>query len=365
MSFEIVQRGSLAPGEWDALVRGSPDGWTFALYGWQELILAVAQWGLEDFSFALREGSKLIAVVPLQFNAGTGRMSSSGWGGCGPIVSGTLAGKMRHHVMQTAMDQCYALARERGASHFDLSISPVTQTSIDSAWGVNPLVFHGLEDRSGLSQVIDLELSEEELWAALSPDARRQIRMAREKGCVAGRVDWQEHLDRYYSIHDVTYRRTGVQPHPKAYFAGIAAHTAPTGNSVLWAALAPNGEAIAYHNAAWLNSGGSYHTGCSLDEAGKSGASYLLFWEAIIGAKAAGLRWYDCGPIFPGSSSPKQKGLSTFKTKFGGQPHRFFAGEKPLADQGMNRPQPEYSANPKRVRWPEFVRRILPRSHSA
>jgi hypothetical protein len=47
-----------------------------------------------------------------------------------------------------------------------------------------------------------------------------------------------------------------------------------------------------------------------------------------MGAKASGLRWYDCGAIFPGkSATQKQKGLTIFKTKFGGQPHRLFAAE--------------------------------------
>ncbi|HZV62102.1 MAG TPA: GNAT family N-acetyltransferase [Methylophilaceae bacterium] len=352
MSVETVSRSSLAAGAWDNLVRNSTDGWTFALNGWQELILEIPEWGLEEHSFAIKDGSMLMAVVPLQFSAASGRISSSGWGGCGPIVSSKFEGKRRQSLLQMAVDHCMSVGRERGATHFELSISPVTQTSIESPWGINPFSLTGMEDHSGLSQVIDLSISEEDLWAGLSPDARRQIRIAKENGYFVERANWIEHLERYYLLHETTYRRTGVTPHPKQYFVGIASKTALTDNSVLWAARSKSGEVVAYHNAAWFNAGASYHTGCSIEEAGEWGVSYLLFWEAMLGAKAAGIRWYDCGSIFPGTTNLKQKGLSTFKTKFGGEPHRFFKAEISLTDTSA-------VEIPSRGRWQKLVRRLL------
>lgn len=328
MSIEVIARAETTQADWDALVCSSPDGWVFSLWGWQELILAVEPWALVDHSFAFSEGKRLLAVVPLQYHPGSGRMASTCWGGSGPVIDGRLHGKTRNNLMRQSIQHCIDLARERGAAGFDVVLSPVTTTSISSAWGVNPLVFQGLEDRSGLAQVIDLSKSEDELWADLMSDARRQINRAREAGLVVERVNWAQHLDRYYEMHVATYTRTGVQPHPRAYFAGIAAHTAPSGNSVLWAVLTSEGEVVAYHNDAWFGCGAYYHTGCSTEDPGFSGASYLLFWEAMLGARRAGIRWYDCGAIFTGKTpSEKQKGLSTFKTKFGGQPHRQFSGD--------------------------------------
>ena len=64
--------------EWDTLVSQSDDGWPFALSCWQRLILAVPDWSLSDYSFALREGGRLLAVMPLQFSAGSRVMASSG-----------------------------------------------------------------------------------------------------------------------------------------------------------------------------------------------------------------------------------------------------------------------------------------------
>jgi hypothetical protein len=352
MSLEVVPRAETTQAGWDALVRGSPDGWVFSLWGWQELILAVETWALEDHSFAIHEGRRLLAVVPLQYHPGSGRMGSTGWGGSGPVIDGRLDGDARNNLMGLAIRHGIQLARERGSDGFDISLSPVTTTSISSAWGVNPLVFHGLEDRSGFSQVIDLSKSEDELWADLSSDARRQIKQARQAGHYVERVNWPEHVDRYYYLHTATYRRTGALPHQREYFVGIADHTASTGNSVLWAVHRIGGEVVAYHNASWFGAGASYHTGCSTVEDRDTGASYLLFWEAMLGAKQAGMLWYECGAIFPGPvATQKQKGLSTFKTKFGGQTHRQFVC-------GLNFPrQPTASSavSPE----PTFIKRIV------
>lgn len=40
-------------------------------------------------------------------------------------------------------------------------------------------------------------------------------------------------------------------------------------------------------------------------------------------AGAAGLLWYDCGEVFPATTDPKSRGLTLFKPRFGGTPHRF------------------------------------------
>src|SRR3546814_11204033 len=98
-----VPRAEIPADEWDDVVQGSPDGWVFGLYGWQELILAVERWGLQDHSFALRENGRLVAVVPLQFSPNGGVMASSGWGGAGPTLCGSLSDKARRRVMGAAV----------------------------------------------------------------------------------------------------------------------------------------------------------------------------------------------------------------------------------------------------------------------
>jgi hypothetical protein len=127
-----------------------------------------------------------------------------------------------------------------------------------------------------------------------------------------------------------TYRRTGVEPHPRAYFAGIAEEIAPRGNAILWAAFDPSGAPHAYHNDAVLDQGCLYHTGCSTTRALAAGANYLLMWTAIADAKRRGASHFEVGDVFFDVPMGKEEGLTRFKSKFGGVLHRSFKSRKRL-----------------------------------
>ena len=156
-------------------------------------------------------------------------------------------------------------------------------------------------------KVISLEPPEEELWQGLSKTARNLVRRADKAGYRVTRVNWEASLDAYYDVHVETYARTGVPPHPKSYFGGIARYMAPSGASRLYALMSPAGEPAAFHNTIQLGAGANYHTGCSRTAVQADSAGYLLMWEALKAAKVDGAAWYDCGWIFPGARDSKQK----------------------------------------------------------
>lgn len=331
VSLEILNRSQLIQADWDALVRGSPDGWVFSLWGWQELILQVKRWSLTEYSFGVFGGGRLLAVVPLQYSPNSQTLLSSGWGGSGPVIAGGIVPKKRQVIIRFAIDHCKEIAKTCGASKICYSVSPVTRTSLAEQWGVNPFEMCGMRDCSRLTQVIDLSLHEDELWNNLSDLAKRKIRRAKDFGFSVEKSSWIENIDQYYEIHTETYLRTGEVPHPKEYFSGIAHNLSPDGYAVLWRAKNNEGQTLAFHNMARFNEGAYYHTGCSTTLAAESGANYLLFWEAMVGAKRMGGRWYDAGWIFPYDATKKQKGLTYFKTRFGGEVHRSFLAELDLA----------------------------------
>jgi hypothetical protein len=330
LSRRFVPLSSEIADDWDDLVAGSPDGWVFSLAPWQRLILAVEPWGLRDHSFAYYENGRLASVMPLQFSPHSHRMSSSGWGGSGPVLAGDLSPVARERVLRVTLEYAGAIARQAGAQFLDMAISPVTRSSVSSRWGVNPFVFYGFSDVSQISQVIDLSPSEDDLFGAVSPKTQPLLRRALKEGIEVRRIDWREFLDAYYVCHCETYTRTGVSPHPKAYFAGIANDIAPRGHAVLLAAFTRTGEAIAFHNSARFGEGALYHTGCSREQALEIGANHLLLWRSILSAKQDGMRWFDVGTIIPGTADPKLKGLTLFKTRFGGEPHRYLRCEMAL-----------------------------------
>ena len=331
---------------WDDFVRASPDGWVFGLAGWQRLIERVERWDLRPLSFEMRDNGRRVAIVPLHLTS-AGVVASSGWGLVGPMLAADLPVGRRRGVLKRVMARVEEVAVGLCATAVMVGAPAVTRSALASRRGVNPFVRLGYEDISGNAMVVDLSADEAVLWSGLSANARQEIRKAERLGWQAAEAAWAEHLDDYYAVHVETYRRTGVEPHPRAYFAGIAAETAPAGHARLWVGRDPEGRPQAYHNDAVLGPGVLYHTGCSTAAALDAGINYLLMWRAILCAKARGATHYEIGEVFFDVRAGKQEGLTRFKTKFGGELHRAFRARKVLAPAeatDASRPQPTSAA---------------------
>lgn len=326
--MDVLPRAAVDPVLWDEVVSQSPDGWVYATSAWLNAIGEVAEWKLQDHSFAVQKNHRLVAVVPLHYTPVTAVLASSGFGWTGPVIRQGLGEREELKVAQRLYAHVDEIAAKLGAKEFQVACTPVTQRSLDSRWGISPFLRPGFEDQSGYSRVIDLSQSEETLWAELSDDSRRMIRKAQQAGYRVEAAAWKDHVEAYYRTHEETYQRTGVARHPKAYFEGIATHVDPQGGACLWVGFAPDGQAVAFHNSSCFGEGRSYHVGASQNAHVESGINYWLFWEALRGAKASGVLWYEAGEVFPGALSGKKHGLSVFKSKFGGELHRCFRASK-------------------------------------
>lgn len=339
--IQIVSRAEAGREAWDRVVESSPDAWVWGLFDWQDLILQVPRWQLEEASFALIDDGQVVAAVPLQWSPAAKRLSGSGWGLTAPALAAdhpdraVLARAAYAHVM--------SVAAQRRATRIEFALSPVTRSSAASIASGNPFVPFGFTDESSHARVLDLRQPEEALLGQFSRDARQQIRKATAVGITARQVSWADYLERYYEVHSATYIRTGETPHPREYFEGIATRMAPRGNSVLWAAFEPGGGVIAFHNTARLGSGAMYHTGCSLEPALETGANYLAFWSAIRGAREAGCDRYELGEVFVGDVTGKKRGLTTFKSKFGGEIVPFYRAGITLPSEAAPAPTAETS----------------------
>ncbi|MBR1142370.1 lipid II:glycine glycyltransferase FemX [Bradyrhizobium sp. AUGA SZCCT0431] len=333
MALTVVSIAEIEPGDWDSLVRSSPDGWVFGLRGWQQLVIEIEPWGFQELGFGLVDGNELVAVMPLHFQPSSRVAASSGWGGAGPIVADGIAPARRASIIAEALGEAIKRSTASGAVRLDIASSPVTRRAISGDGDDGPYAASGFVDRSLRSQVIALDRSEQDIWMGLSKTARNLVRRAEKAGYRVEQVDWEVNLDAYYDMHTETYLRTGVTPHPKSYFAGIAKHIAASGSARLFAIVTPAGEPVAFHNMAVLGPGAFYHTGCSREIAGSDGAGYLLMFGAINAARSSGVTRYDCGWIFPEAGEGKQKGLTLFKTRFGGEPRQSFRAELSFAQQ--------------------------------
>lgn len=328
--YEIVPLDASLDAEWDQVVMSSDEGWLFCLSVWQHHASSISEWSYRQLAFGLRRAGRLVAVMPLQLTC-DGVLMSMAMGNGGLVIASFIEENEREQLKKYAYRCVEELAREYGASRIIISISPLSRSALRATTGVNPLVEQGYEDTSTHTRIIDLLGEQSKIWEGLSYDARRSVKKASQAGYVVEKMAWESVLDDYYRIHAETYRRTGVSPHPIAYFGGIAHKIAPLSHAVLWGARAPNGQLVAFHNDARFADTSLYWTGCCESDHLSAGVNYLLFWEAIKSAHEDGCRWYEVGEVFPHIHEGKLHGLSVFKGKFGGELHRYFRGELRMA----------------------------------
>lgn len=244
----------------------------------------------------------------------------------GPFCVSGLSAKTKAQVVAELTAAAESWAHEIGLGTLSCMLPPLAKNNLQNLRGVNPLVVAGWRDTSTHTLIIDLSKSESDLWLELAHDARWQIKKAQSDGYVVERVRWLDMLDLYYNVHVENYKRTGAPPHPRSYFEAIA-QTEDKHHTVLWVGRSASGRPVAFHNCARFRDGSVYNTGCCETEHLRSGVNYLLFWNAIVGAKRDGCRFYEIGEIFPGAREGKLKGLTTFKEKFGGQVYRLYRGQ--------------------------------------
>lgn len=334
MALRFLPRSPDLRERWDRLVHDSPDGWIWALYDWQDIVASIPAWGVVDHGFAVEESGDLLAVVPLGYWPNGARLESSGWGRTGPVLRRNLAPSHLRKLTGAITAHIVSLGRDLGARSLVWGSGPVTERSLANQWGVNPFVYFGFRDISTLSRVLDLRKGEEGLWKELSATTRNIVRRCRDEGYTVEPVEWPSYLDQYYEAHVETYNRTGVPPHPRAYFESIANIAAAQGLCRLWASRAPDGHIASFANIARYERTYYYWTACSRTDDLGGGINRLLLWTAIADAARSSGEWFDMGDVFPGVTTGKTAGLSTFKSKFGGGDRRHFGAMLEI-------PQPE------------------------
>lgn len=319
--LSFVPRATIGAAAWDDLVLGSPDGWLWSLSAWHAVIEAVERWSLQDRGFGVVRDDTLVAVVPLHWAPVWKSLSCTGWGPTCPAVRDGIAPAERAVILAAVFAELRRLASRDGAVRIDLVQPLLARRSLAVPEGDNPFEAFGFIASSGQSRIIDLSADEAALWAGVAKKARWTIRQARRNLYTAAAEPWRDHEENYYRVHQETYRRTGVTPHPRTYFTGIATILPPQQLNALLVGRSPAGEPVAYVNLARFGNTVLYHTGCSRTDHLSSGVNYLLMWEAIRWAKAAGCAWFEVGELFPAASDGKQRGLTIFKSRFGGVDH--------------------------------------------
>ncbi len=327
-SFRIAKRTEVGRAEWDAFADASDDAWLWHRYDIQE---ALETWrGSTDESFALsdREGDQIVAIVPLRRT--TRRVAGflpmyflDVFGGV--AVRNTLGDKKRRAILTAVRDELVARSRKGICLEIRIALSNMTP-ALRGAENprVNPLLEMGCDNTLTQSWVIDLRAGTEAVWKHMEGRARTAIRKAQKCG-VQIREARQDDLETYYLLHEQTYRRTGVIPHPKDYFRIVWERFVAKGLAHVWIAEL-DGEPVAAENFGIYKQAAVYWTGAANAKGLEVEANSLLQWTAMQWMLNSSIEWYETGEAFPQFGGGKQKGLNDFKKSFGGDLYPYYKG---------------------------------------
>lgn len=172
-----------------------------------------------------------------------------------------------------------------------------------------------------LSRVLDIAPTPDELLAGISQSTRSLIRKnQRENTLVFKTSRTPSNMSAFSDMLDTVADRKGIGFFTKDYFIKQAEILMPANMMFLEQAYAGKklvGEAV-MHDYGQL---GSYTYAASLPEARKLSVSALLLWQAILNAKARGIKTLDLYGTAPDDAPPSHPwyGFSAYKKKFGGQ----------------------------------------------
>jgi peptidoglycan pentaglycine glycine transferase (the first glycine) len=181
----------------------------------------------------------------------------------------------------------------------------VAATLRDLGWRPAP----DIQPRS--TQVIDLALSEEDLLAGLRKKTRQTLRRAEADGTqvvTAGR----ERLGEFHRTLVGTMDRVGLPFRTEGFFRQLWDAYAPDGQAMLLLAQTPAGEVT---SGTFLVGWGPRLValyGGTTAEGRRLNSKYLINWEALRRAKAAGYAMYDLWGL-------PNDGITYFKAGWGGR----------------------------------------------
>ena len=161
------------------------------------------------------------------------------------------------------------------------------------------------------TQVIDLALSEDELLAALRKKTRQTLRRAEGDGSevvMAGR----ERLGEFHRTLVGTMDRVGLPFRTEGFFRQLWDAYEPHGQAMLLLAQTPSGEVT---SGTFLVGWGPRLValyGGTTAEGRRLNSKYLINWEALRRAKAAGYALYDLWGL-------PNEGITYFKAGWGGR----------------------------------------------
>jgi lipid II:glycine glycyltransferase (peptidoglycan interpeptide bridge formation enzyme) len=257
------------------------------------------------------------------------------------IVGGALVGKWTYEpgrcfyyiqegpvlpADEASAAQVFDAVLDSVARHVEAEEATVSHLRIEPRWQQLPAFVRGFqpppfaddywEPRHTLC--IDLRASEDEILAQMKPKGRYNVRVARKHGVAVVEDNSDQGLADFMRIQRRTAQRQGIGVKPPSYFRCLVAEFAAVHQVSLYFAEY-RGRRLATALVITFGERATYFFGGSLDLYRRVMAPYLLHFEIMRRAKAAGSEWYDLWGVAPPQQPEHSfQRISAFKHKLGG-----------------------------------------------
>lgn len=166
------------------------------------------------------------------------------------------------------------------------------------------------------SLVLDLTMGEKKLLEQMTQKGRYNIKVA-EKAGVEVRGGTEVDLPAFHAIVKETGGRDGFSVHPLGFYRAFLEALGEKGRLYV---AEYEGRVIGGILVTFFGKVATYYYGASSSEDRKVMAPYLIQWQAIRDALAAGYETYDFFGVAPeGDEQHAWAGVTQFKTRFGGK----------------------------------------------
>jgi hypothetical protein len=165
--------------------------------------------------------------------------------------------------------------------------------------------------------VINLAQPTTDLWKNLRNGHRQTIKKAIGENHLRFRLGNLEDLTKYYELHVETYTRTELNPHPFEYFKSIFEDILCKGSAAI-GCIEYRGKPVAFSIYGLHKNRSHYWTNASNEMSRKLGANHLLHWQMFQILQDLGIEQLEMGEVLSTPQNPKLRGISEFKTGFGG-----------------------------------------------
>jgi hypothetical protein len=315
--------------DWDYVVENSKDAWAFHWWEFQKINREV--WNAEVHDFMVYDKGRPLAVCPLQRHLGNPHLiDSSIMGETGPVVRDDVEPEVRGKVLKVCVNHFRKLIRDEFGKAVKVSVPPLCRRELLDSPAENWLLEYGFRDISTGVRVLPLVQDTDRLYKSLRRNHRRDIEKAEKSGMTVSLItskteDIGKAVEQYYEIHKATYARTGLQPHPFAYFQKIGQYLISKDKAWMYQAWL-DGKLVAATNILVGMGAAKYWTAANDELAYETGAQKYLVWLAVKRAKKLGLGWIELGEVFQDpEEDSKLDGLTKLKSGWG-DPRNFWKG---------------------------------------